>query len=55
MVWMSNYISSFYVDVTTYPCPNPDADTAIICPDEIGTFVTLIIQQGILKIIPHNS
>ena len=39
MAWFSNCILSFYVDVNTYLCPNPGADTAIIFPDEIGTFV----------------
>ena len=23
-VWISNYIIQFYMDVITYPCPNPD-------------------------------
>ena len=38
MAWFSNYILSFY-DVNTNLCPNPGADTAIIFPDEIGTFL----------------
>ena len=27
-VWMSNYISLFYMDVIIYPCRNPDARLA---------------------------
>ena len=26
--WMSNYISLFYMDVITYPYPNPDVSSA---------------------------
>ena len=44
MVWFNIYNLSFYVDVTTYLCPNPDVNTVNICPDEIRKFVQLNIQ-----------
>ena len=28
MAWMSNSIPLFYMDVITYPCPNPDSGLA---------------------------
>ena len=36
----------FYVDVITYPCPNPDADVGKKGPDDItiyGNFVSTIL------------
>ena len=30
-VWVSNYIPLFYLEVTNYPCPNPNAGSPDIC------------------------
>ena len=32
---MSNYIPVFYLDVITYPCPNPDAGLADLYMDRL--------------------
>ena len=31
VAYISNWISLFYIDMITYPCPNPDADLADHC------------------------
>ena len=31
MLWMSNHIALFYVNVITYPCLDPDADLPNVC------------------------
>ena len=49
MVWFSNYISSFLVDVSAYLRPNPHANTANICPDFVQ-YVSLTENAGNMRI-----
>ena len=32
MIWITNSILLFYMDVVTHPYPNPDAGESNLCP-----------------------